>query len=138
MNWKLDIKGIVEPFSALKYLFKRPATLTYPDVKREIADDYRGFHVNEQARCIGCGLCEDICMNEAIDMVTPQELRNPKNTSGLIPRVDYGRCCWCSLCTDVCPVKSLKLTSEFVLVTENPSDYIYDIPDPKWEEKNEK
>ncbi len=131
MNWKLDIKGLVEPFTALKYLFKRPATITYPDVKRETPAGYRGFHVNDQVKCIGCGLCEDICMNVAIDMVTPDTLKNPKNTSGLIPRVDYGRCCWCSLCTDVCPTKSLVLTPEYVLVTEDPNDFLYEIPEPK-------
>ncbi len=129
MKWLPDIKGILEPFTALKYLFKHPATLTYPYEKRETPEQYRGFHRNDQTRCIGCGLCEDICMNEAIDMVRPDVIRNPKNGSELVPRVDFGRCCWCSLCTDVCPAKSLTLSSEYSLVSNDPEDFLYAIPD---------
>lgn len=130
MAWKFDIKGIVEPFSALKYLVKRPATLLYPMVKRETPDTYRGFHINDQTKCIGCGLCEDVCMNLAIDMIETDDVRNPKNGSELIPRVDFGRCCWCSLCTDVCPTNSLKLTPSYRLISDNPADFLYTIPDP--------
>ena len=68
-------------------------------------------------------------MNEAIDMVRPDVIRNPKNGSELVPRVDFGRCCWCSLCTDVCPAKSLTLSSEYSLVSNDPEDFLYAIPD---------
>ena len=135
MNWKLDLTGLIEPISALKYLFKKPMTIE--GTSRDAVEGYRGLHINDQARCIGCGLCEDICMNLAIDMVTPEELRNPKNGSGLIPRIDLGRCCWCSLCTDVCPTKSLELSNDYLHVDYDANNFIFDIPDPKHEEKND-
>ena len=135
MKWKLDLKGIVEPISALKYLFKKPATIE--GTTREANSAYRGLHTNDQTKCIGCGLCEDICMNIAIDMVKPDVVKNPKNGSGLVPRVDLGRCCWCSLCTDVCPTKSLKLSSEYLWVDEDPNNFIYVIPDPSEEKKDD-
>ncbi|MBN2657480.1 MAG: 4Fe-4S dicluster domain-containing protein [Spirochaetales bacterium] len=124
---KIDIKGIWGALSSLKYLFQPPGTLRYPDVKKEAADGYRGFHDNDLSKCIGCGMCEDICMNLAIDMVKPKSeaYLNAKNGSGLIPRLDYGRCCWCSLCTDVCPVNSLKLTKNYVYVSEDMNRFIY-------------
>ncbi|QEN03901.1 4Fe-4S dicluster domain-containing protein [Thiospirochaeta perfilievii] len=136
MKWKPDFKGILEPFSALKYLFQKPATLMYPYSKRETPESYRGFHTNLQAKCIGCGLCQDICMNEAIDMITPEIVKNPKNGSELIPRIDYGRCCWCSLCIDVCPTKSLKLGTDYSMVSDSADDFIFNIPDPEDKEKD--
>ncbi|MBN2618623.1 MAG: 4Fe-4S dicluster domain-containing protein [Spirochaetales bacterium] len=135
MNWKLDIKGILEPFTALKYLFKQPATLLYPFEKRKTTENYRGFHRNDQSKCIGCGLCEDICMNDAIDMIKPEIVKNAKNSSELIPRVDFGRCCWCSLCTDVCPTKSLTLSNEYSMVSTDPNSFLYNIPDTSKKEK---
>ena len=138
MNWKPDFKGLIEPLTALKYLFKRPATLMYPFEKRETPEQYRGFHLNNQSKCIGCGLCEDICMNEAIDMIKPEIVKNSKNGSELVPRVDYGRCCWCSLCVDVCPTKSLKLGTDYSMVSHSADDFIFNIPDSsKKENSNE-
>ena len=135
MNWKVDVKGLIEPISALKYLFKKPATID--GMYRDAKEGYRGFHINDQTKCIGCGLCEDVCMNEAIDMIRPDEIRNSKNGSDLIPRIDFGRCCWCSLCTDVCPTKSLKLGPDYLMVSESGDDFIYEIPDPSQENENE-
>ena len=45
-----------------------PVTIRHPE-KREGAPRYRGFHQNDLSACIGCGTCEEICMNAAIDMV---------------------------------------------------------------------
>ena len=131
MSWKIDIKGIVEPFSALRYIFKKPLTFSYPHDSREIPKGYRGWHINDEDKCIGCGLCEDVCMNVAIDMIKPVTVHNEKNGSGLIPRIDYGRCCWCSLCTDVCPTKSLNLTPECIMVSDDPNSFLFDVPNRK-------
>ena len=40
-----------------------------PLTERPGADRYRGFHQNDLDKCIGCGSCETICQNGAIDMV---------------------------------------------------------------------
>jgi formate hydrogenlyase subunit 6/NADH:ubiquinone oxidoreductase subunit I len=127
MRWKIDLKGELYPFSILKYWFKHPHTIKYPYEEKRIPEGYRGLHTNNLTKCIGCGQCQDICMNESIDMIEPPKDKeiNPKNVSGLIPRIDYGRCCWCALCEDVCPVNSLVLTKDFIYVSEDPDSFLH-------------
>ncbi|HHJ52050.1 MAG TPA: oxidoreductase, partial [Caldithrix abyssi] len=64
-----NIKGVLLPFSALKFLGKKPHTVRYPIEKKKTAERYRGFHYNDIEECIGCGTCATICQNEAIDMI---------------------------------------------------------------------
>ena len=121
----IDIKGVLSPLNAIGTLFEHPRTLTYPEVKKDIPLGYRGFHINNLETCIGCASCEEVCMNDAIDMVHPDMEYNPKNTSGCVPRIDYGRCCWCSLCTDVCPPNSLKLDNICTHADSDPDNFLY-------------
>ncbi|MEA3384026.1 MAG: hypothetical protein U9Q20_05060 [Campylobacterota bacterium] len=123
---KIDIKGTITPFSAIKKVFEHPKTVCYPEQKQSLVDGYRGFHTNTLATCIGCANCQDICMNDAIDMISADDsLLNSKNNSACIPRIDYGRCCWCSLCTDVCPPNSLKLESEAIWASDDSNNFLY-------------
>ena len=121
----IDIKGTISPFAAISKVFEHPKTICYPEQKKALAEGYRGFHTNVLSDCIGCANCQDICMNDAIDMITIDVDKNPKNGSGCIPRIDYGRCCWCSLCTDVCPPNSLKLEPEAINATDDSNNSLY-------------
>ncbi len=125
MKWSIDFKGVLSPFGILGAMFQKPNTIAYPSVKKELVTGYRGFHTNLLATCIGCANCQDVCMNEAIDMIKIDEVYNEKNASQCIPRIDYGRCCWCSLCTDVCPPHSLKLEEECIGISKYASDFLY-------------
>ncbi len=118
------IKGSLLPFSALKYLGKKPHTVRYPLETKKISERYRGFHYNDIEECIGCGTCSTICQNDAIDMIKVDGVEPKKGDSGLRPRVDNGRCCWCALCIEMCPTGSLSLTDEFLLTSPNPNDYL--------------
>ena len=61
--------SILNPFKAVKYLFKKPKTLRYPFELKEPALRYRGFHTNDWDKCTGFRNCADICPNEAINMI---------------------------------------------------------------------
>jgi len=107
--------SILNPFKAIKYLFKKPKTLQYPFEPKEPSARYRGFHLNDWDKCTGCGNCADICPNEAITMVEIPEIKS-KPEEGMKnerPKIDYGRCCFCGLCVDVCPPGSLKLSRDY-------------------------
>jgi len=121
----IDIKGIVAPFSAVGKVWEHPGTVCYPDQTKTVAPGYRGFHTNDLDACIGCANCQDVCMNDAIDMVTITQERNPKNKSACIPRIDYGRCCWCNLCVDVCPPDSLSLGQECIHAAPGSQDFLF-------------
>jgi len=127
MKKSIDIKGTISPFVAIKKVFEHPKTICYPEESKKAVDGYRGFHTNYLQDCIGCANCQDVCMNEAIDMVKVDEKEHlgPKNSSECIPRIDYGRCCWCSLCTDVCPPNSLKLESDAIWADDDSNNFLY-------------
>lgn len=116
------MKDILSPFLVWKQVLKSPVTIKDP-LNRPGADRYRGFHQNDIEKCIGCGSCEAICENEAIDMVPVESCKTKDGDSGLRPRVDYGRCCWCGLCVDVCTTNSLKLSNVYTWVDADPDNF---------------
>jgi len=120
----MTIKDVLMPFTAWKNVVKEPVTIKEP-LKREGAPRYRGFHKNDTTRCIGCGTCESICQNAAIDMVPVDGVVTKEGDSGLRPSIDYGRCCWCALCVDVCTTNSLSMSNEFKWIEENPDSFIF-------------
>ena len=68
----------------LSHFFKRPATVKYPEQKREFTEVYRGKHVlkrdeNGAERCTACGLCAVSCPAEAITMVAAERKKGEEN-----------------------------------------------------------
>lgn len=109
---KSSFKDVLYPFTAWKNILNEPVTIRHPE-KVEGSSRYRGFHINDINKCIGCGTCEEICQNAAIDLVPCEGIEPKDGDSGLRPRVDYGRCCWCALCVDVCATNSLGMSNNF-------------------------
>ena len=109
----MGIRDLISPFTAWKYAFRDPVTIRDPLNDRPGATRYRGFHQNDVERCIGCGTCEAICQNGAIDMLPVEGIETKPGDSGLRPRIDYGRCCWCALCVDVCMTSCLTMSNEY-------------------------
>ncbi len=118
--------SVTKPFHALVHLVRKPHTVRLPFEKHtdmlgtELPTErYRGYHVNDIEKCIGCGFCGRICMNAAITYVEIPELKGVTKGLPKRPVIDYGRCCFCGLCTDVCPTKSLKLVPKYNYVDED-------------------
>lgn len=126
-----DKGSILRPLKTLSFFARKP--VTEPFEPRPAADSYRGFHVNDWEKCIGCSTCQKVCDNAAITMVQipglPEDpvlgVRNER------PAIDYGRCCWCGLCVDICPTGSISLTTEYVhTCREDELDSYFILPDP--------
>ena len=97
-------------------------TLMYPAEKFEFNARYRGIHrlmrllESGDERCIGCGLCEKICVSKciAIDTEFGEDGRKKvKNYS-----INFGRCVYCGLCADVCPEIAIVHGGEYELASE--------------------
>ena len=116
----MSLKDIIAPFYTWKRAFEKPYALKRPIDDRPGAPRYRGFHTNDMEKCIGCGSCEEICQNAAIDLVPVKGIETTKNNSGLRPKIDYGRCCWCALCVDICPTSSLGMSNEYIWIDSDP------------------
>ncbi len=134
----MNIKDVFTPFTTWSKVVKDPVTIKNP-IGREAAPRYRGFHKNDIDVCIGCGTCEAICENQAIDLVPVEGIETKSGDSGLRPRIDYGRCCWCALCVDICTTNSLNLTNEYTWVDTDPDAFIFTpgVDKKSWDTKEE-
>ena len=89
-------------------LFKgQMATVQYPSEKLPIGPRYRAMHKllvlleSGENRCIGCGLCEKICIADCIKMDTKIDKNSRKEV--LDYSINFGRCIFCGYCAEVCP-----------------------------------
>ncbi|EDN68920.1 glutamate synthase small subunit [Beggiatoa sp. PS] len=124
------MNSLLAPLKALSYLGREPVTL--PIEPRPAAPIYRGFHLNDWEKCIGCGTCATICDNYAINMVEIKDLPSDpiKGIKPRRPAIDYGRCCWCALCVDICPTGSISLSREYVHISLDLNTFFI-LPDEK-------
>ncbi len=82
-------------------------TTKYPMEKLPISPRYRAIHnmlrllESGNYRCIGCGLCEKICISNCIAMETSYDENQRKEVSEYT--INFGRCIYCGYCAEVCP-----------------------------------
>ncbi|MBN2460017.1 MAG: FAD-dependent oxidoreductase [Candidatus Cloacimonetes bacterium] len=128
----MSLKDNLSPFYVWKRAFEKPYTTKEPLRDRPGTSRYRGFHRNDLKKCIGCGTCESICQNAAIDMVPVAGIKTTMENSGLRPQIDYGRCCWCALCVDICPSQSLTMSNHYIWIDEDGDTFRFI---PGWDDK---
>lgn len=82
-------------------------TVQYPKEKLPIGPRFRAVHKMQRLfesgteRCIGCGLCEKICISDCIRMDTRYDENKRKEVSEY--SINLGRCIFCGYCAEVCP-----------------------------------
>ncbi len=100
----------------------KPNTVLYPYQKLELPIGYRGKHIVDFKRCIGCSNCVQICPNDCMWM---EKLEDPELGKIERPGVDYGRCLFCGLCVEVCPTVAIHESVEFELAHHERSKLKY-------------
>jgi NADH-quinone oxidoreductase subunit I len=117
------------------HLFKKKATISYPEVQREFSEIYRGQHVlkrdeNGAERCTACGLCAVACPAEAITMTASERkkgeeklYREEKYAS--VYDINMLRCIFCGLCEEACPKEAIFLTDRIVPTEFKRKEFIY-------------
>ena len=82
-------------------------TVKYPLEKLPLGPRYRAVHKmlrlfeSGTERCIGCGLCEKICIADCIRMDTRIDENSRKEVTEY--SINLGRCIFCGYCAEVCP-----------------------------------
>jgi NADH-quinone oxidoreductase subunit I len=102
-------KGLGITFKIMKEaLFQNQMhTVKYPQEKLPISPRYRAVHKllalleSGNNRCIGCGLCEKICVANCIRIDTRIDESQRKEV--LEYSINLGRCIFCGYCAEVCP-----------------------------------
>ncbi|MEY4886151.1 MAG: NADH-quinone oxidoreductase subunit NuoI [Bacteroidota bacterium] len=130
------LMGMVITF---KHIFKKKATIQYPEQKRPFSSVFRGLHVlnrdeEGRERCTACGLCAVACPAEAITM----EAAERKNGEEHLYReekyaaryeINMLRCIFCGLCEEACPKDAIYLSETFAPANFSRKSFIYGKPD---------
>src|SRR6478752_9350839 len=133
---RLYLPAILSGLSiTIKHFFRKKATISYPEVKREFSEVYRGQHVLKRddqgaERCTACGLCAVACPAEAITMTAAERkkgeeklYREEKYASTY--EINMLRCIFCGLCEEACPKEAIFLTDRLVPSTFERNEFIY-------------
>lgn len=119
----------------IKHLFRRKATVKYPEKQREISEIWRGQHVLKRddkgaERCTACGLCAVACPAEAITMVAAERKKGEENLYreekyAATYEINMLRCIFCGLCEEACPKEAIFLTDRIVSTDYGRNGFIY-------------
>ena len=119
----------------LSHLFKKSATIRYPEQTRQMAPVYRGQHVlkrdeNGAERCTSCGMCAVACPAEAITMESGERKKGEEHLYreekyATKYEINMLRCIFCGLCEEACPKEAIFLTDKIVDTEFEREDFIY-------------
>jgi NADH-quinone oxidoreductase chain I len=116
---------------------RKPVTRLYPYERIELPASYRGQHVIDWYKCIGCELCAKVCPNECIyfEFIEVDEdspyLLPPRASMDKMkhvirrPAVDVGHCLFCGNCSEYCPTDAWMFSQEFELADYTREDLFY-------------
>jgi NADH-quinone oxidoreductase subunit I len=102
-------------------------TVQYPKEKLPLGPRYRAVHKllrlfeSGSERCIGCGLCEKICVADCIRMDTKIDKDSRKEVTEY--SINFGRCIFCGYCAEVCPELAIVHGGRYENVSEQRAHY---------------
>jgi NADH-quinone oxidoreductase subunit I len=118
----------------LKYAFKKPVTIRYPEEKRTLPVRSRGRHYltkwnDGKERCVGCELCAIVCPSQAIYVKpasnTPEEMHSHGERYASDFQINMLRCIFCGLCEQACPTGAIILGNDYELSGYTRESLIY-------------
>ncbi|WP_315817995.1 NADH-quinone oxidoreductase subunit NuoI [Paraflavitalea speifideaquila] len=133
--WNI-FKGMLITF---RHIFKKKATINYPEQTRPFSPVFRGLHVlnrdeEGRERCTACGLCAVACPAEAITMEAAERKTGEENLYreekyAAKYEINMLRCIFCGLCEEACPKDAIYLSETFAPANYQRKGLIYGKPD---------
>lgn len=121
-------------FIVLKYAFKKPNTILYPEQKRKLPARSRGRQYLTKwedglERCVGCELCAIVCPSQAIYVKAAENKPGDVHSHGERYAADFQinmlRCVFCGYCEEACPTGAIILGNDYELSGYNRESLIY-------------
>ncbi|WP_109699923.1 NADH-quinone oxidoreductase subunit NuoI [Chitinophaga deserti] len=119
----------------LGHIFKKKATVNYPEETRPFSPVFRGLHIlnrdeEGRERCTACGLCAVACPAEAITMEAAERLpgeehlyREEKYAARY--EINMLRCIFCGFCEEACPKQAVYMSETFAPSNYQRKGFIY-------------
>jgi NADH-quinone oxidoreductase subunit I len=116
----------------LKHFIKQISTPTskrrtfqYPEMKRPVADGYRGLHelkrhADNSVKCVACFMCAEACPARCI-AIEAEEIGDLNLQQGTLEKrpltfqIDLMRCIFCGMCQEACPKDAIHLRKNYEL-----------------------
>lgn len=108
--------------TSITVFFRRKTTEQYPENRKELVmfDRFRGtltmpHNENNEHRCVACGLCQNVCPNDTIEVVSRmEETAEGKKKKVLVEyHYDLGCCMFCQLCVNICPHDAIRFNTQY-------------------------
>jgi NADH-quinone oxidoreductase subunit I len=110
--------------TTMRTTLRKPVTIQYPTVHREIPERNKGFPLLlwdfevDEPYCTGCHACERACPVECMTVIMKD---NPGFAEGKSKRrkivdefwIDYGRCMRCGICVEVCNFEAIAMNNSW-------------------------
>ncbi|MCX2779034.1 NADH-quinone oxidoreductase subunit NuoI [Microbulbifer thermotolerans] len=115
-----------------RHLFRRNATVQYPEEKPYLAPRYRGRIVltrdpDGEERCVACNLCAAACPPDCIALQKTEDEDGRWRPAWF--RINFSRCIMCGLCEDACPTYAIQLTPDFEMCEYDRQNMVYEKED---------
>ncbi len=130
--WR-SIRGTLDAFwITLRTLFRRPATIAWPEKRRAPAERFRARIVltrdpQGKERCVACYLCSAACPVSCISMQSASSPDGRRYAAWF--RINFARCIFCGLCAEACPTRAIQMTPDYEMCRRDPLSLLYEKED---------